>query len=507
MAPSSGFALFNSYAFLLLFLPLTLLAHRLAQRFGGGRAAIATLVLASLVFYGSWAPTGSWSPWFVAGLLASMGVNFQLGRLIARRASEGVRQRGLLTLGVVLNLAALAWFKYANFAALTITGERLGEIILPLAISFVTFQQVAYLVDASRGLAREHDVLDYMLFVSFFPQLIAGPIVHHSEMLPQFRGEGSGGRARSGDLAIGVTLLSFGLFKKVIIADEMASIATPLFNQARDGGDLSTPLAWTAALAYTFQIYFDFSAYSDMATGVARLFGIRLPTNFDSPYKARGIVDFWRRWHITLSRFLRDYLYIPLGGNRKGPARRYANLAITMLLGGLWHGAAWTFVFWGGLHGLYLCVNHAWSRLAKAWRLESMPRWLRAVGGLGAWLLTFICVVVAWVFFRAEGFDAAWSMLASMSAVGEAGWTPPENPRTTALLLGAALVACVALPNGLELVGRFGPTVDWAERGGLERRPWCRWSPDWFWAILSATLLGVAFVHLSRPSEFIYWQF
>ena len=462
--PSSGFALFNSYAFLLVFLPLTILGHRLALRFAGGRAAVAVLVLASLTFYGSWTPTGQWSPNFLIGLLASMAFNFTLGRALAARAHKD-RARALLALGVAVTLAHLGWFKY----------------------------------------------------VTFIHQLISVPIVHHFEMLPQFR-ENQHNRAwkpSSMDLSIGLTLLSFGLFKKVIIADEMAALATPIFNQAESGAEPYTPVAWTGALAYTFQIYFDFSAYSDMATGVARLFGIKLPTNFFSPYNARSIVDFWRRWHITLSRFLRDYLYIPLGGNRKGPARRYVNLAITMLLGGLWHGAAWTFVFWGALHGLYLCINHAWSALAKKWTerpgAKANPsRFGSALYTAACWGVTMLAVVVAWVFFRAPTFEGARAMLQSMFAFNlfndaDIDWTLPTDPRTTGITLAAGVLISLAPPNGLQLLGRFNPTIDWSQRAN--QRPWCKWSPDWFWAILAALLFAISFLHLSRPSEFIYWQF
>src|SRR5579863_7957836 len=345
--------LFSSYTFLFQFLPAVALAFA-AARLHSPRAGILVLVGASLFFYGAWRPV------YLLLLIASIGANFSLGLLM----EDGSRRRAVGMLGVSLNLALLCYFKYANFildSVTALTGAPLPfvNIVLPLGISFFTFQQIAYLVDVMRGAKVERDVVSYTLFVSFFPHLIAGPLVHHAEMIPQFK------RARTSRSAVlaarGLAIFVSGLFKKVVIADNLAQFVSPVFLQADTGGGVTTPWAWLATSAYTFQIYFDFSGYSDMAIGLALLFGIRLPVNFRSPYKATSIVEFWRRWHITLSRFLRDYLYIPLGGNRLGEQRRYLNLMVTMLLGGLWHGAGWNFLIWGGLHGLYLCVNHLWQ--------------------------------------------------------------------------------------------------------------------------------------------------
>ena len=324
------------------------------------------------------------------------------------------RAKTILVAGIAANLGLLGYYKYANFFvdnlnALLGNNLILETIILPLAISFFTFQQIAYLVDAYRGETHEYSFLHYALFVTFFPQLIAGPIVHHHEMLPQFA-RSTIYRLKAEHLAVGLTIFTLGLFKKVVLADGVAVYATPVFNAAEAGTALTFFEAWGGALAYTFQLYFDFSGYSDMAIGLARMFGIRLPLNFNSPYKATSIIDFWRRWHITLSRFLRDYLYIPLGGSRKGEARRLTNLLITMLLGGLWHGAGWTFVLWGGLHGCYLVVNNIWRKWrASRGHLHSTP-----VGRFFAWLLTMLAVIVAWVPFRAEGMGAIQIMLSAM---------------------------------------------------------------------------------------------
>jgi len=264
--------------------------------------------------------------------------------------------------------------------------------VLPLGISFFTFQKIALLADAYEGKIQSLNFLDYALFVLFFPQLIAGPIVHHSEAMSQFQTRGP---VQASVIAMGLTIFAIGLANKVLLADSLAVYATPQFDAAAAGAPLSFLAAWSGALAYTLQLYFDFSGYTDMAIGAALLFGVRLPLNFNSPYKARNIIDFWRRWHMTLSRFLRDYLYIPLGGNRHGKLSRYLNLFITMLFGGLWHGAGWTFIFWGALHGFYLAINHGWEALlARFGAGDVNPGGARR---LGAQVVTFLAVVVGWV--------------------------------------------------------------------------------------------------------------
>jgi len=350
--------LFNSRLFILVFLPVVLGGFLAAGKLGR-RAAMVWLLAASLFFY-AW-----WKPVFLLLLLLSMAVNFCAGRLILRPGG-----RGWLVAGLALNLGLLGLFKYAGLFGV-------GGIFLPLGISFFTFQQVMYLVDTSRGLLGAVGLLDYACFIAFFPHLISGPIVRPSHILPQFAAlrPWAGLKER---LVPGVELFMLGLAKKLVLADPLSLIE-----------------AWVALLAYGLQIYFDFSGYSDMAIGLARLFGIEFPVNFNSPYKAGNISEFWRRWNITLSGFLRDYLYIPLGGNRHGEGRRILNLMITMLLGGLWHGAAWRFLLWGGLHGVYL-VLHRWAERVG----------LRIPARLG-WGLTLLAVLLAWVPFRAEGFSAA----------------------------------------------------------------------------------------------------
>ena len=352
--------LFNSFAFIFLFLPITLVVFFSIGRQNHPRVAIFWLVLCSLFFYG-W-----WDPRYVVLLLVSMLSNYTCGVMLEKGGGKNARH-AILTLGITINIGLLGYFKYANFFVDQVnwavgSNFQFKMILLPLAISFFTFQQITYLVDVYRYETKEHNFLHYCLFVTFFPQLIAGPIVRHKEMLPQF--------ARDDVyvfnyqyLAIGLAIFTIGIFKKVIFADGMAVYANPVFNAAETASVLTFFEAWVGALAYTLQLYFDFSGYSDMAIGLAYMFGIKLPINFNSPYKSTCIIDFWRRWHITLSRFLRDYLYIPLGGNRKGSVRRSFNLLLTMLLGGLWHGAGWTFVIWGMLHGFYLLINHAWRKL------------------------------------------------------------------------------------------------------------------------------------------------
>ena len=332
--------LFNSHIFIFFFLPITLLVFHQIGRRGKHRLAISWLVAASFFFYG-W-----WNPPYLGLILISILFNYVLGVSLSR-----IPRKTLLIVGISGNLALLGYFKYANFFtdtlnALTDANIALQQIVLPIAISFFTFQQITYLVDAYRGETQEYNFLHYCLFVTFFPQLIAGPIVHHKEMLPQFA-EKSLYKIKADNLAVGVTIFIIGLFKKVILADGIAVYATPMFDAAEWYDSLTFFEAWCGALAYSLQLYCDFSGYSDMAIGIARMFGVKLPINFYCPYKAHNIIEFWRRRHITLSRFLRDYLYFPIGGNRRGVSRRYVNVMITMLLGGLWHGAGWTFVVWG----------------------------------------------------------------------------------------------------------------------------------------------------------------
>jgi len=440
-------------------------------------------------------------------MVFSILFNYAVGRQLSHHVQHPQRRRMTLTFGIVLNLGLLGYFKYANFFIDNAnhffdTHMDIGTILLPLAISFFTFQQIAYLVDASRGEAKEYNFLHYCLFVTFFPQLIAGPIVHHKEMMPQFAKK-SVYHLQYSNLAIGLSIFSIGLFKKVILADGIAIYASPVFDSAAGGIAPSFADAWVGALAYTLQLYFDFSGYCDMAIGVARMFGIRLPLNFHSPYKAVNIIDFWRRWHMTLSRFLRDYLYFPLGGNRKGTTRRYINLIITMVLGGLWHGAGWTFILWGALHGIFLMINHAWHAVRKALHHDlSQPS---QVGIIASRLITFLVVVVAWVFFRAEDLPTALLMLQGMLGFHASGMTMTiDSLAYTALLLTIIWL----FPNTQEWLSRYQPAFHYPDNQKISLP---RWIPTWRasrrMAILMACSAFISILYLTRDSEFLYFNF
>ncbi len=440
--------LFSSVTFIFQFLPAVLVGFLVLQGLGFKTARLWWLVAASLAFYG-W-----WNLAFVSLLILSMLGNFLLGLGLANRPS-----RALLIFGIAANLATLGYFKYANFFLENI-GGALGfdtvhqSITLPLAISFFTFQQIAYLVDVHQGKTKDHNFVHYSLFISFFPQLIAGPIVHHKEMMPQFDRPDSLVISKE-NVLIGGAIFIIGLYKKVIFADGISVYADSVFGGVAMGTTPGLIEAWAGALAYTFQIYFDFSGYSDMAIGLARVFGIILPLNFHSPYKATNIVDFWRRWHITLSRFFRDYFYFPLGGNQKGWMRQGANLMAAMLVTGLWHGAGWTFIVWGGLHGLFVIVNHVWTFLRKG--ADPLPLGLVAARGL-----TFLAVVAGWVLFRAASFDDAAIMLSGMAGLNGLG------QGADFILLGSAypwfgvlLAICWFAPNTQEIFGRYEPAFDY----------------------------------------------
>ncbi|NBO17728.1 MAG: MBOAT family protein [Proteobacteria bacterium] len=483
--------LFNSYSFIFAFLPFSLLIYHGLRRLGLERAATLALTLCSLGFYG-W-----WNPVYLLLLVPLTLANYAIAKhIMSCRTAHIHRAKVLLTFGLAANLGVLAYFKYANFLvnnlnALFGLNLFLAQILLPLGISFFTFQKIAFLVDAYRGKVGSLNLLDFSLFVSFFPQLIAGPIVHHSEVLPQFHRKG---RIAENAIMLGVTIFTFGLAKKMLLADTAARYASPVFAIAATGEPLSLLAAWTGALAYTGQLYFDFSGYSDMAIGAALLFGIRLPVNFASPYKAASITDFWRRWHITLSRFLRDYLYIPLGGSRRGRLRRFANLLLTMLLGGLWHGANWTFVLWGGLHGVYLIVNYVW----RAFNAGGMPRLLGRA-------LTFLSVVIAWVFFRAADTGAAFSMLRAMTGFHGMGLLSDEAQGLAVSLL--VLLLCWLAPNTQQITGYTGPAGSYGEPEKPTSSPHPQWHPTQRWAVITGCLFAMALMSASRISEFIYFQF
>lgn len=399
--------LFNSYEFIFLFLPISFFIYFYLNKKRLTEASKGFLVVSSLFFY-SW-----WNINYLPLILISMVFNYVMGASLTKdEEHKKVSKKQLLTVGIVSNIGLLGYFKYADFFINNVNfvvGSEIAllHLVLPLAISFFTFQQIAYLLDSYRGETKEYDFLNYALFVTFFPQLIAGPIVHHKEMMPQFANVRNKVKNYR-NIALGLFIFSMGLFKKVVIADDLAHWANAGFDTAIT---LNFFEAWATSLSYTFQLYFDFSGYTDMAIGAALLFNIKLPINFNSPYKATSIQDFWRRWHITLSRFLKDYIYIPLGGNRKGNFRTYNNLMATFLIGGLWHGAGWTFVFWGFLHGLALVIHRIWNQLG--FKLNTII----------AWFITFNFINIAWVFFRAKEWDDAIKVLSGM--IGAEGLVLP----------------------------------------------------------------------------------
>lgn len=486
--------LFNSYEFLFGFLPLVLGGFMLLSWRGQVRVAAAWLALGSVLFYG-W-----WSPRYVLLLLTSITANYWLGQAISARVrtAGGLSPRRLMQAGIAANLALLAYYKYANFfidAARTLSGVPLPglDVVLPIGISFFTFTQIAFLVDCHEGKVHESDPVHYLLFVTYFPHLIAGPVLHHAEMMPQFARRDTY-RWDTRNVAIGATFFAMGLVKKVVLADGIQPYVAPVFDQ---GAQPDFVTAWGGALAYTLQLYFDFSGYSDMAVGLSRMFNVELPFNFDSPYRSASISEFWRRWHMTLSRFLRDYLYIPLGGNRHGDLRRHVNLMTTMLLGGLWHGAGWTFVIWGGLHGGYLVVNHAWSALAARLGWQG-PGWLVRPLAQG---LTLIAVVVAWVFFRAHSVDDALRVLWGMAgANGTGDWSGGADFARQWTCIGLMGAWALFLPNSQQWVARWFAT----EAQGTPQR-------SVQWAAVGATLtlaMLLVVINGSRGvSEFIYFNF
>lgn len=485
------------------------------------------LVLASLVFY------GFWDSRYLVLLAASILFNFQCGVWVVLALRQGVfkRAKKLFGLAVMGNLAILGYYKYANFF-LTSIGEltgldwQLSHIVLPLGISFFTFTQIAYLADCLQGKVTDFRLTHYALFVTYFPHLIAGPVLHHREMMPQFA-RAATYLPSAENFAVGLSIFFIGLFKKVVIADGIAPYVSPVFTAAAQGHALTLVEANVGALSYALQLYFDFSGYSDMAIGLSRLFGVVLPSNFQSPYKAINIIDFWRRWHMTLSRFLRDYLYIPLGGNRSGALRRYTNLLLTMLLGGLWHGAAWTFVIWGGLHGAMLMVNHGWHKVRRllGHDLHRFSWW----GRFFSRALTFYSVMLAWVFFRADSLSGALAVVRGMWGLN--GILLPSTWRSTlepfipwlnshSITFGALdslvvqpplnwfgwlLGIAWLLPNTQQFMMKYRPVLDPILDGPA--LSWLTWKPQVFWAALIAFFGFVGIGKISKVSEFLYFQF
>ena len=470
--------LFNSFIFILLFLPATYFTWLFMTRCDRRLGKVA-LICASLTFY------AYWNVHYVWLLLLSVVFNYLLHCQLSLRARDKLSRR-MVFIGISVNLGIIGYYKYFNFFAenfanvFGITHESVN-IFLPLGISFFTFQQIACLVDTYKGEMDKVSFSEYILFVTFFPQLIAGPIVRAKEIIPQLVCMGE--QINVEHIKFGLCLFAFGLFKKVVVADYFSPIVGIVFSHAEAANFFDALLG---TLAYTLQIYFDFSGYSDMAIGLGMLFGIRLPINFDSPYKSCSIIEFWRRWHITLSGFLKDYLYIPLGGSRQGEMRRYGNLMATMLLGGLWHGAGWTFVLWGGTHGFYLVCNHFWRKHKHS--LSSGK----------AWILTFVSVWFAWIFFRADNIVDALHIFSALTGGNGTAWGESLLAAAHYKLFSLsakvvlAIAVCKYLPNALAITGKL------------------KMMPQPVYALAGGLLLACAMyvmTYSNRVSEFLYFQF
>jgi alginate O-acetyltransferase complex protein AlgI len=541
--------LFNSYAFIFAFLPLTAALFFLIGR-RSRELALRWLIVASLAFYAWWRPLN------VLLIAPSILINFAVARSMQRQLQQQKpgRARALLVLGIAFNIAFLGYFKYANFfvgAANDVFGARmvLTHIVLPLGISFITFQKIAFLVDVHSRRIESFTLQDYCLFVLFFPQLIAGPIVHYREMMPQFQ------RAACvydrENVTVGVTLLVFGLFKKVFLADSISPFVKTLYDQASAGGTVTFVYAWMAAIGFTFQMYFDFSGYTDMALGIARVFGVRLPPNFNSPLRSASIIEFWLRWHMTLTRFLTAYLYNPLTlwltrrrlakglpgfGGRNSSVGAFVSLLLlptilTMCISGLWHGAGYLFIIWGALHGVYLSVNHGWRVFArKLWSdKERYARLMRPVG----LVLTFLAVSFSMVFFRSttlhgamriihgmfglDGMALPGTMLARLGSIGRllqqlgvgvepAGLLPFDDMVGWLLVMSVIVFVC---PNTQQILARYEPALGVTAKAadGVSMLRWASWRPSLAWGLVVAVVAALAVLQLSGPSEFLYWQF
>lgn len=471
--------------FLLGFLPVVAAVTIFLRRTNRLRGAVHWLIAASLLFYGFSRPVS------LLILLASIGFNFLCGKEVMKQ-----RGKGWLIIGIAGNLLLLGTFKYAAFfAGIVGMDQQMPPIALPLAISFFSFTQIGYLVDAYRGKVERHTAREYALFVLFFPNLLAGPIARYGELTPQFTQRSPS--PVSENLAVGLTMVIIGLCKKVVIADSIAAYANLVFDGAASGTVPMFAEAWIGALAYTFQLYFDFSGYSDMAIGIARMMGITLPVNFNAPYRSHSIREFWRRWHMTLSRFIQEYVYIPLGGSRKGELRTLTNLVLTMLLAGLWHGAGWTFVLWGGLHGIYLVIHRLWTKTGVT------------MAGCIALPLTFLAIVVGWVLFRADSLTTAITLLESMAGMNGFAWTfsgsalasPIVWKRAVQMIAAIAMLVLIA-PTTQSLLG-----IDEGKRDVLTLP--LRWKPNAFFALCSAALAmaSITVLFLSREHVFLYFQF
>ena len=493
--------LFNSYIFVLAFLPLALAGFFTAARFGP-RAAGLWLIAASLTFYG-W-----WNPAFVPLLLTSVAANWLAGELIHRLADRPRAQTITLTTVIAANIAALIYYKYLA-AMLGFLRIDFASPVLPLGISFFTFTQIGYLLDRRGALVRDSSPLNYTLFVTFFPHLIAGPIVHNREIMPQFADPATY-RFNPHNLAVGLSIFVIGLVKKCLLADPVSAAVAPGFAQPEA---LTAFAAWHVALAYSLQLYFDFSGYSDMAIGLARMFNVRFPLNFNSPYKARSVVEYWQRWHMTLTRYLNLYLYdpialavtrrrvahgLPTGRQAQATVRGFAHMVllptlVTLALAGIWHGSGLTFLVFGLLHASYIAINQAW-RIAHPRQIPAAP----------AILLTYLAVLLGAIVFRAPTLGAAWHLLASMLGANGVAVAIDAHAARDILMLAALYLIVWGAPNTQQIMRAWEPALGRIQPGPLPRLVW-QPTLNWAMAIGCAATLGL--LAIGGTGEFLYFQF
>ena len=505
--------LFHESIFIFLFLPIVVLIYLLLKKINLIKSSIIFLSLLSVFFYGYWEIK------YIPLLITSIIFNFFVGSYLAQNLKKS---SFFLCVAIIINLSILIFYKYSpmiidNYNFLLIEKISMDYPELPLGISFFTFLQIAYIVDCSKGKVTNATFPSYFLFVSFFPHLIAGPLVHHKDLIPQFTKKLSNTLE---NLSVGTIIFGFGLFKKLVLSEQVSGWSDDMFNSVENGIMPSLIYAWVGVLSFTLLIYFDFSAYSDMAIGLSKMIGIRLPENFNSPYKSTNIIDFWRRWHITLSYFLRNYLYFPLGGNRKGFYRKYQNILTVMIIAGLWHGADWTFVLWGGIHGFLLLINHFWQEI-KFFKINKT---------ISLWL-TFLSVLLAWVPFRSGSIETTLNIYKGM--FGGFGLTFPahyqgflnENLNRILLDIGVQfssihgfggrmqifillllLLFVMKFPNTQQIFADYKPTLS-ASADKISSL--FKWKPRFFETVFFG-LIGTYLLLLviqGKSGEFIYFQF
>ena len=469
--------LFNSYGFIFVFLPLCVFSYFFLTHRQLFREAKLCIALGSLIFY-AW-----WNPIYLPLIILSVLTNYHLAQRMIdfdHEIASTLSKKTLLRISLVFNVGLLCYFKYMDFLIENVnllfgTELALLHLTLPLAISFFTLQQIAYLVDCYEGLVKEKSLLDYSLFVTFFPQLIAGPIVHHKEMMPQFAEERDLEK-NDRNIALGIFIFSIGLFKKVMIADHFAVWATAGFDGT---ADLSFFSAWFTSLSYTFQLYFDFSGYTDMAIGAAYFFNIQLPQNFNSPYKATGMIDFWKRWHITLTHFITTYIYTPIvrSFNKLNLHKAMFATVVTFLIAGLWHGASWMFVIFGVLNGIGIALNHYWQ---KKWRKTLKLK----IHPIIAWFITFNFVNLTFVFFRSHNWQMAKRVLSGMTELSDLRL---NLDKTQALFLVSGFIVTLYFSNTKERSDQFVPTK--------------------LNLLFTSLLLAISVLYLNKVSEFLYFNF